>query len=320
MRTLIALPLLLLSFFAAAVAENQAFQLLDNLSKSLRQLNFSTSFVVIKNNNAEPYHWTHGIADNGDELEILSLLNGAHRDVVRRNSTVSYIESGGAPFSVNSQRIASPIPDVLSGSVEELMANYDLVSVGKSRVLGRAAQSVRIVSKDPYRYGHKLWLDEESGLLLKLAIVNSSGQILEQIQFMHLEVEEQISASLRQIEHADFSNVLEKPSYVKGQSQNWQVTWLPKGFKEISSNSHRILHTNQPSEFKLFSDGLVDVSVYVSSIESINAKTRPPGFAQDGATLVYNQVFKGFEVSVVGKVPPATAQSIANSIAFEVVQ
>jgi sigma-E factor negative regulatory protein RseB len=34
----------------------------------------------------------------------------------------------------------------------------------------------------------------------------------------------------------------------------------------------------------------------------------------DGATVVLNQVNKGFEVSVVGKIPSTTAKKIADSI------
>lgn len=311
MRVLIFLSLLLTSCLSAAVESNPAHQLLEQLAKSLRQLNFTTSFVVIKNNNSEPYHWAHGVNANGDELELLSLLNGAYREVVRRNDKVVYLESGMAPYSVASSYISGPIPEILSGDISQLLANYDCVSVGKSRILGRAAHSIRIVSKDPYRYGHRLWLDQESGLLLKFATIGSKGQVLEQIQFMHLEIDEEINPSLRQIEQMEFTEVVQAPNNSEIAEHQWHVSWLPAGFYEIHANNHRILHTEQPTEFKLFSDGLVNISVYVTAIGD---EKRLSGFAQDGATLVYNDVYKGFEVSIVGNIPPATAKEIADSI------
>ncbi|MGJ8691949.1 MAG: MucB/RseB C-terminal domain-containing protein [Thalassotalea sp.] len=313
MRLLTLLTLLLTSCLSAAVENDQAFKLLENLSKSLRQSNFTTTFVVVKNNNSEPYHWAHGINDAGDELEVLSVLNDAHRDIVRKNDIVSYLESGISPYSVSSHYITSPIPEIFSGDTQKLTENYDLVSVGRSRILGRVADTIRIVSKDPHRYGHRLWLDQESGLLLKLAIIGNQGQVLEQIQVMHLELEEKINPSLQQIENAEFPQVIEAPEMFNNQSHQWQVTWIPKGFSQINANSHRIIHTKQPAEFKMFSDGLVDVSVYVSPSEDQN---RLSGFAQEGATLAYNHVLNGLEVSVVGKIPPATAKAIANSVSF----
>ena len=61
----------------------------------------------------------------------------------------------------------------------------------------------------------------------------------------------------------------------------------------------------------LFSDGLVEISVYVNP--SVKEQ-RPVEYASDGATLVFNQIINGLEVSVVGKIPLITAKKIADSI------
>ncbi len=315
MRSLFLIPLLLSSFLSAAVENDQAYTSLEKLSQSLRSLNFTTSFVVVKNNNAEPYHWSHGINEDNAEVEVLSILNGPHRDVVRRNNIVSYLESGIEPYSVNSAFIASPIPEIFSGNTEKLIKNYDLVSAGRSRILGRVAQFIRIIPKDPFRYGHWVWLDKDSGLLLKLAVINDNGQVLEQIQFTHLELDETINPSLQQIELTDLPTVIDLPDLVQKQDHAWGLSWLPEGFVEINANTHRIMHTKQPTEFKMFSDGLVDFSVYVSPSQDEN---RPSGFAQDGATIAFNEVINGIEVSVVGKIPASTAQKIASSLIFKV--
>ena len=79
--------------------------------------------MVVKNNQAEPYHWFHGVDENGDELEILSLLNGPRRDVLRRKDTVSYIEPELPPYSVTSQQITGPIPAILRGDVTQACQN-----------------------------------------------------------------------------------------------------------------------------------------------------------------------------------------------------
>ena len=288
------------------------------LSDALRELNFSTSFVVVKNNQAEPYHWLHGnavdISNNTQvELEILALLNGPRRDILRIDNTVSYIEPEYAPYSIMSSHISGPIPAVFSQDISILENNYRFVSVGRSRVLGRIAQLIRIVPKDTHRFGFWVWLDKQSGLLLKLAVITRKGQLLEQIQFTHLEITDELSEHLKQLQATDLPKTIDITSRQEVTELAWQVNWLPNGFKKIKSNIHRMNPSKQAVEFMLFNDGLVDVSVYVNPSKD---KQRVIEFANDGATLVLNQVTNNVEVSVVGQIPVATAKKIVNSVRF----
>lgn len=283
---------------------------LKRLSHSLNTLNFSTSFVVVKNNHAEPYHWFHGVNDKGAELEILSLLNGARRDVLRKDNVISYIEPELPPYSILSTELRGPIPNILSGDIEALTRAYNFNLVGKSRILGRSAQLIRIVSKDNNRYGHWLWLDQKTGLLLKMAVATNKGQLLEQVQFTHLDITEKPSESLQQLQATELPKILEIPKDYQNQELLWQVNWLPEGFKRLNANRHRINSTKQPVEFMLFSDGLVNVSVYVTPSKQLRAVD----FVMDGATVALNQAINGIEISVVGKVPSTTAKKIADSV------
>lgn len=307
----------------ASTDVDQAKNSLERLSQSLRQLNFNTSFVVVKNNQAEPYHWLHGTVKNkvsesesnqkNIELEILALLNGPRRDILRVNNTISYIEPEYAPYSISSEQISGPIPTVFGRDISVLENNYHFVSVGKNRVLGRAAQLVRIVPKDVHRFGYWLWLDQQSGLLLKLAVITRKGNLLEQIQFTHLEITDAISENLRQLQATELPKIVDIAAKQQSIDLAWQVNWLPDGFESIKSDRHRISTSKQAVEFMLFNDGLVDISVYVNPS---NEKQRAIEFANDGATLVLNQVINNIEVSVVGKIPLETAKKIVSSVSF----
>ena len=312
MRLLSYLLLLISASFSTIAAEKvQAITWLEILSHSLKNLNFSTSFVVVKNNHAEPYHWFRGVTEDGTELEILSLLNGPRRDVLRKSSTVSYIEPELPPYSVLSQNIKGPIPEILSGDITALQDTYNFISVGRSRVLGRPAQLIRINSKDQHKFGHWLWLDQDTGLLLKLALITRKGQLLEQVQFTHLDITESPSDSLIQLVTAELPQVIEMPESHKVSPHLWQVNWLPRGFEKVKRNRHRINATKQSVEFALYSDGLVDISVYVARSDE---NQRNADYVMDGATTVFNQVVNGYEVSVVGKIPANTAKAIADSV------
>lgn len=312
----------LISFSAVSADAEEAKLLLEHLSKSLRQVNFNTSFVVVKNNQAEPYHWLHGVVENettvGEEntnieLEIVALLNGPRRDILRVNNTVSYIEPEYAPYSISSEQISGPIPTVFGRDISVLENNYHFVLVGKNRVLGRAAQLIRIVPKDAHRFGYWLWLDQESSLLLKMAIITREGNLLEQIQFTHLEITDTISENLKQLQAAELPQIIDVTTLQENTDLTWQVNWLPNGFEPIKSDRHRINISKQTVEFMLFNDGLVDISVYVNPSKE---KQRAIEFANDGATLVLSQVVNGIEVSVVGEIPLDTAKRIVNSVTF----
>ena len=311
MRKLIVLLLLSINTSAIATENEQAASWLKKLSLSLKQLNFNTSFVVVKNNQAEPYHWFHGINESGEELEIISLLNGPRRDVLRKGDVVSYIEPELPPYSIATKQISGPIPTVFRGDMSLISNSYDFVSVGRSRVLGRPAQLIRMVSKDPHRFGHWLWLDQETGLLLKLAILTRKGQLLEQIQFTHLDITKTISDSLRQLITAELPPVIEQVENLQENKFTWQVSWLPTGFTKIKANRHLIASTKQPVEFMQFNDGLIGISVYIGKS---NVKQRAVEYVMNGATVVLNQVVNGFEISVVGKIPSNTAKAIADSV------
>ncbi len=308
--------LLLLSFNVSAItADTESAKLsLERLSNSLRQLNFSTSFVVVKNNQAEPYHWLHGIGDNEQELEIFTRLNGPRRDVLRQGDIVSYIEPEQEPYSIISSDVRSPIPSIFRGNISELEESYRFISVGRSRILGRVAQLVRIVSKDKYRFSYWLWLDQKTGLLLKMAVLTRQGQLLEQIQFTHIEVNEQLTDNLEQFQLTELPKVVELTQQ-QNKALSWQVDWLPQGFTVVKSNQHRLNSHNQGDEkaveFMLFSDGLVEVSVYVNPSPE---KFRSPEYASDGATIVFNHILQGIEVGIVGDIPLTTAKKIAESI------
>ncbi|WOH37326.1 MucB/RseB C-terminal domain-containing protein [Thalassotalea fonticola] len=287
-----------------------ALQWLQRLSHSMKTLNFDTSFVVVRNNRAEPYRWLHGI-ENNQELELITLLNGPRKEAIRINNTVSYFESDHSPYSVNNNSISGPIPTALFGNIEKLQLTYDFIGVGKSRILGRPAQLVRLESKDKQRFGYWLWLDIESGLLLKAAVISRQGELLEQIQFTHLMITKQSNDILTQITSAK----LPEPHMLNASDIKlpWQVNWLPDGFELVKTSKRLIQKVEGQVESLMFNDGLVDVSVYVIASDD---PPRQVTVNQTGATVLLSSLREGYEITVVGQVPAKTAASIAQSISF----
>ncbi|MDN3652114.1 MucB/RseB C-terminal domain-containing protein [Thalassotalea ponticola] len=287
-----------------------AQQWMTRLDKAMQSLNFDTSFVVVRNNRAEPYRWLHGVKDQ-QQIEFLTVLNGARHEAIRYNQVVSYFEPDRTPYSVASDTINGPIPATLYSDYTKLEQNYHFILVGKSRILGRQAQLIRLESKDKNRFGYWLWLDAETGLMLKVAVVSKNAEILEQIQFTHLQLKDDASELFEQVKAIDL------PELVHDQgvdvSLPWSVTYLPKGFEPVSSQIRYVAKIGQRMQTMLFNDGLVDISVYVAPS---NEQPRAATVNQTGATTLLSLLKDGHEITVIGKIPAKTAAHIAESVVF----
>ncbi|NMP17676.1 MucB/RseB C-terminal domain-containing protein [Thalassotalea sp. Y01] len=295
---------------ASEESKATAQQWMERLNQAMRTLNFDTSFVVVRNNRAEPYRWLHGIKE-GEQLELITLLNGARQEAIRYNSTVSYFEPDRVPYSVQSNTIRGPIPASLYTDYSLLQQTYRFILVGKSRILGRQAQLIRLESKDKNRFGYWLWLDAETGLMLKIAVVSKDAEILEQIQFTHLQLKDDATELFAQMQEISLPKLVNDNS--ADVSLPWTVTYLPKGFEQVSSQIRYIAKIGERVQAMMFNDGLVDVSVYVTpSAEQPRAAT----VNQTGATVLLSLLREGHEITVIGKIPAKTAAHIAESVVF----
>ncbi|MFC3031889.1 MucB/RseB C-terminal domain-containing protein [Pseudoalteromonas fenneropenaei] len=289
-----------------------AKQLLTNLASAVHSQNFDASFVVMKGKAMEPYRWLHG-KKGETEIEFLSLLNGAGLEMVRVDNQVTYYEPQLAPYAIETDSIAGPVPEVLFKDIASLEQHYDFVLGGKGRIAGRAAQLVRIESKDESKYNYWLWLDIESSLLLKAAYVNQQGEMLEQLQLTHISITETPAAQLLEIAAREFPKALpnaERQNEPKVQD-NWRIGWMPKGFELLKSDRHKLDLNNELADYYLYSDGLVEVSVFV---QRPLPGRRPSGALTSGATTIYVHNTGHFDVSVVGNIPAMTAKAIAESV------
>lgn len=286
-------------------------QWLARLASVSQTLNFQVSFVQSRaGSEAVPYLWRHATLQDGSTMEQLNLQNGPGRELIRVGDVVSVFEPDVPPYSMRSAHISGPIPSALLYHPLQLTDSYEFVSVGRARVAGRPAQQIRIVSRDNSRFSYQLWLDEATGMLLKLNMLDLQGKVLEQIQVTSL--------SIMEAPHEYFSRInpssLPRPmamSPKQPRDHAWEVDYLPSGMDEVRRDIRRLALTGQVVEYKMFSDGLVDVSVYVQ-----------PAADALGSDLILRHDLSTFltltdgkaQVTVVGEIPLKTANAIATSL------
>lgn len=287
---------------------------LNKLATVVSSKNFQVSFVQARTGQETvPYLWRHGVMADGTSMEQLNLQNGPGQEQIRVGNIVSVFEPDVPPYSVRSGVIHGPIPAQLLHQPTQLREAYEFVLVGRARVSGRTAQQLRIISRDNSRFSYQLWLDEISGMLLKFNTLDLQGNVLEQIQVTSMAMTAQPHPYFSKVNQASLPQPM-----ASGQStpapHSWQVTYLPKGMVEVSQDVRRLSLTGQMVEYKMFSDGLVDVSVYVQ-----------PAKQAIGADLALRHELNTFltftngsaQVTVVGEIPLQTANAMAHSLSMK---
>ncbi|MGC9550194.1 sigma-E factor regulatory protein RseB [Vibrio metoecus] len=308
-----ALTLFCVNSTFAFAEEESAEALLSQMNEASQHLNYELSYILVKKNSIEPLLYRHARHEE-QQLAHLVYLSGPVREVIRRGDEVSYIEPGVEPFTIESGSMVAPTIPMINSDVTELSQYYDFVKVGRAREAGTACQVLRIVPKDGLRYSYVLWVDEKSRLPLRADLLDRDGEVLEQYRTISFSVSERLAELMAGLNKVQLPEVLKLP---KGSVQEtfWQVSWVPEGFKAMELNRYRMAMTDRLVESQMYSDGLFNFSVYVSASDNYSLKGQ---LVRQGRRTLHSLVKGENEISVVGDIPPSTAQRIAQSVMFGV--
>lgn len=256
------------------------------------------------------------LKDEDGEKERLLSLNGEAREVIRDNKNLTCIwpSSRTVVIDYSKQNRFSPlfIPD----DIASISQFYDLKLTGMDRVAGQETVVVNISPKDQLRYGIKLWIAEDSGLLIKSSLINELGQVVEQVMFTNLEVlPENHGLTLNTMPELDESFTMVR--YHRGESaeeqpsdRGWHLKEMPAGFRQESVLKRKVSETDLFVHQMVFTDGLASFSVFIEK-ESIQKHW---GNASMGAVNAFIRIADGFSITAIGAVPAITVQQVAESI------
>ncbi|ADN74937.1 sigma E regulatory protein, MucB/RseB [Ferrimonas balearica DSM 9799] len=281
---------------------------LERMASALNTQPFQLSFVQLQRDQIRALRYLHGVVD-GEEVAYLDHLNGPAKSVVRVGEQVTYLEHDVAPYSVAAARIRGWLPPVFGGQIERLVPHYQFVLAGRNRVAGRTAQLIRVVPNDSFRYQYRVWLDLETALPLRVDLLDTDNNLLEQLLVIELHKFDQPLPALAELKGRKWPDVVLPPH--QKDTPRWQFGWLPHGFEMTHYDRHMLLGLNEPVEYLSLSDGLAELSVYIGRVGQVELPTHlttTNGLAL--ATAIHGDV----EVVVVGKMPVDTLSNVANNI------
>jgi sigma-E factor negative regulatory protein RseB len=193
---------------------------------------------------------------------------------------------------------------------------YDLSLVREGRIAGRAAVMLAVRPHDQYRYGHRIWLDKQSGFPLQTELLDMYGEQIEEIKFADVTFSDDIAAeALDPTVNLEGFTWYREPSRYQATDveTDWACEDLPAGFRAISTKTEIASADTDADEGMthiVFSDGIASVSVF---IEPASGDERS-GWAIVGTSNSYTVEMDGYQVTAVGGVPGVTVQRIATSM------
>lgn len=292
-----------------------AVEWLDRISRSARELPYTGIFVHQTAEGASTSRITHLVDRQGVELEKLELLDGPLTEIIRRNDELTCYKPDSRTVSIDRRATGRFFPSLITGNAKSI-ADYYRVKLGNvERIAGFDCQWVILEPKDAMRYMQKLCAEIGTGLLLRAKLFNDRKQMVEQFMFTQIDVNRSVARQALRSRYEQ-SQGWQKQFAVqspKDTDTGWRAANLPAGFKKIMEMTRNLIGRPEPVSHLVYSDGVLSVSVFVESVQ-----TAPNSFtsvvAEDGPTSFAMRAVADHQVTVMGEVPVAAVQSIADGV------
>ncbi|AFJ46102.1 sigma-E factor regulatory protein RseB [Shimwellia blattae] len=285
--------------------------LLQQMNVASQSLNYELAFISINKQGVESLRYRHARLASKTYAQLLQ-MDGPRREVVQRGGEISYFEPGLEPFTLTGDYIVDSLPSVVYADFKKLSSSYDFIAVGRTRIADRLCEVIRVVSRDGTRYSYIVWMDTETKLPLRVDLLDRDGETLEQFRVISFAVN-QMNPSIQALEKANLPPLLAVPDD-KNVNFAWAPSWLPQGFKAVSSSKRPLPGMELPVESRLYTDGLFSFSVNVSRAGTAGATSSGEQLLRNGRRTVSTEVRDNMEITVVGELPPQTAKRIADSV------
>jgi sigma-E factor negative regulatory protein RseB len=307
--------LALFAITSARAADREAREWLERMSESLATRNYEGRFFHLQNSESKAMRIIHRV-ERGKVTERVVSLDGSGREIIRNQSEVICYMPDKRMVLVEKRNDERTLMATVPIYNEQLEANYSIERGPFKKTLGRRTQMILVQPRDQYRYGYRLWLDDETAMPLMSQLCDRDGRVIEQIMFAELNFRERIPADAvkASISGEGFRWVQQNAQSPRlaNTSLGWNVIRPPTGFRLTTWRIQIIAGSNVPVRHLVFSDGLASVSVF---IEPRNPQTEAMrGLAKVGAAFAYSRNLDGHQVTAVGEVPAATVQAIASGV------
>lgn len=309
---------LLLPFALHAADLNDPWLMIEKAGQAAHQMNYKGIFVYQSGGTVSSLQIMHMNYGPAGEFARVVELDGLPREMLRQGNDVVIYQPKSEKVMIDKRRLQHGFPAVLPKISEDIRANYQARAVGIERIGGRDAQQVTLEPHDKYRYRCRMWMDRDSGLLLKMAFLNDRDEVIEQVAFNQLMLLDGAAMDWFRPEVQPGKNYVitpeEKVTPAAAQGDSWAIGQLPPGFRKIEQVQRMVPGKSNPVNQLVFWDGLASISLFIEPLMQ-GAIARAGSFSQ-GATNVFVSANSGHQIVVLGEVPTATLMQVSSAVTF----
>jgi len=298
----------------AGGGDQEARRLMARVAEAAERLSYDGTFVYRNGDWMESMRIIHRAGEDGTVRSRLVSLSGAPREVIRDADRITCILPDQSSVLVNRSKPRGVTGSSLFNPRGDFERHYALALGGGERVADRPTRLLSVMPRDRYRYGYRLFVDEQTGLLLKSELVDARGMPLEEIVYTSLRLPQSIPDELLEptISGEDFTWYVREVPHSEDRESRWQVAWLPPGFRMRDRATEPPALGRMPLEHLVYTDGLASVSVFIEHLDA--AGERLEGTSRMGAVNAFGTMVDSFQVTVVGEVPEETVLRIGRSV------
>ena len=285
---------------------------IDRMGNAVQVTSYEGTVVRVRDGKVDTYKVAHTVKD-GVIREKVVIQDGNGLEIIRNGNEVHFILPDSKSVLVEEWDEQSTFFSTLPTSQVRFGSEYDVSIVRTERVAGRKAVLLAIRPHDEFRFGHRIWLDTQTGFPLQTRLIGDGGETIEQVKFADINLDKEIesSALAPSISTENFRwFVNPKPRISHEVPTPWGSEDLPPGFRVVSSHAETVSGSDEPLVHVLYSDGLANVSVFIEPAGG----AIPASHSRVGSSNSFSIQIEGHQVTAVGEVPPRTVERIASSM------
>jgi len=303
---------LLASGLSTAAEDLGPHEWLSRMADAVQTTDYEGTVIRLQNGVVDALKVVHVVSD-GIVHERVIVQEGNGLEIIRNGNEVQCILPDKKSVLFEEWNDQSTLFSTLPSNDIQFGSEYDVSIVREERIAGRKAVLLAIRPHDSFRFGHRIWLDLETGFPLQTKLLDAQGEALEQVKFADINLDQSIHASALapSINIEGFSWFSSrKRSITHSVETDWSSDNLPPGFRVVSTNSEELPGQEEPLTHIMYSDGLANVSVFIEPLKNNN----PVRSSQVGSSNSFSVQNGDYQITAVGEVPADTVQNIATSM------
>lgn len=299
---------------AAQPGSRSVNEWLSRMHEASRQRAYIGTLVVSAGSSMSASKIWH-VCDGTEQMERVDTLTGPPRTTVRRNNHVITFEPETRTALVEKRDSLGLFPELLRTPSNLIPQFYQAREVGIQRVAGHLADMVEILPRDEWRFGYRIWSEQQTGLVVKLQTLGEQGAVLEQVAFSELQLDAPVSMDkLKKLMKNTRGYEVHKPALKKTtpEAEGWRLKEPIPGFTAMSCHTRETGASQAPGEAPMqwvFSDGLASVSLFVEPFDA--QRHTQESVAVVGATHSVSRRVGEHWLTVMGEVPAQTLRRFA---------